>query len=162
MNHHGNIIVVAYNAKLKAYVVRYASGPISSYMEGRSRETRLGEFLSHARALKFANEVSADAGGVDVHDLKTSRNRSGGRTTKPRPLGTDRDRFHGNPNARKNRNKSGQRARYGERASCKTCKMDIEFHGSKTGWIGRGSDRFCDESGSAVPNLPHKLHKPYR
>lgn len=34
-------------------------------------------------------------------------NRSG--TAKPRPYGTDRDRFHGNPNARKSRNKSGPR-----------------------------------------------------
>lgn len=32
---------------------------------------------------------------------ETSKNRSG--TTKPRPYGTDRDRFHGNPNARRNR-----------------------------------------------------------
>ncbi len=34
-----------------------------------------------------------------------SRNRSG--TTKPRPLGSDRDKYHGNPNAR--RNKSGSK-----------------------------------------------------
>lgn len=48
---------------------------------------------------------------------------------------------------------------YGTQSSCETCGMDIEYHGPDAGWIGRGSDRYCDESGAAGP-LPHELHAP--
>lgn len=54
---------------------------------------------------------------------------------------------------------------YGTQSACATCGMDIEYHGTDGGWIGRGSDRYCDESG-ATPKLgpdfkfPHELHRP--
>ncbi len=57
------------------------------------------------------------------------------------------------------------RASYGQQKACKLCGFDIEFHGKATGWIDRGSNRFCrgskwDEDGIPVP-FPHVLHKPY-
>jgi hypothetical protein len=73
------------------------------------------------------------------------------------------------------------RARYGDQRACQLCGANIEFHGSPRrrndgsvltdmvvgGWIDRGSNRFCDESGmvrrdengAKVP-FPHVLHKP--
>jgi hypothetical protein len=73
------------------------------------------------------------------------------------------------PKKSKARRNAGYRARYGHREACKTCGMDIEFQGKKLGWIGRGGDRFCDQSGASkydrygeYRKLPHKLHKPGR
>lgn len=59
------------------------------------------------------------------------------------------------------------RARYGERAACALCDLDIEYGGKTDGWHDRGGVRFCDEGGAArydgdgipVP-FPHRLHKP--
>lgn len=57
-----------------------------------------------------------------------------------------------------------ERARHGERRACKRCGQDIEFHGSKHGWIDRGSDRFCqlvpDEIAGWVRSSRKLLHKP--
>lgn len=33
--------------------------------------------------------------------------------------------------------------KYGERAACKHCGQDVEFHGKKNGWIDRGGNRRC-------------------
>jgi hypothetical protein len=73
------------------------------------------------------------------------------------------------PKKSKARRNAGYRARYGDQEACKTCGMDIAFHGKKLGWIGRGGDRFCDQSGASkydrygeYRKLPHKLHKPGR
>lgn len=56
---------------------------------------------------------------------------------------------------------------YGTQTTCATCRMDIEYHGPEDGWIGRGGDAHCDESGGAPRDgdgmliaLPHALHSP--
>ena len=54
---------------------------------------------------------------------------------------------------------------YGERAACRYCNQDIEFHGRKFGWIDRGSDRTCrpyiDRAKGEVVK-PKTKHAPYR
>lgn len=69
------------------------------------------------------------------------------------------------------------RLRYGDQTACVTCGMDVQWCGSPRprvlipaadgrpavtmtdgGWIGRGGDRFCDQSGAVGP-LPHRLHR---
>lgn len=59
------------------------------------------------------------------------------------------------------------RPRFGDQTSCRTCGSDIEYHGGQDGWIDRGSNTHCDESGAAqwdqdgVPiPLPHQKHQP--
>lgn len=60
-------------------------------------------------------------------------------------------------------------ASYGERAACKVCNSDIEFHGD-AGWIDRGGNSYCDESGQhplidggdgGYGDYPHVKHEPY-
>lgn len=48
----------------------------------------------------------------------------------------------------------------GDRTACRVCDMDIEYHGKGSGWIGRGGDSLCSDSGASGP-LPRTRHKPY-
>jgi hypothetical protein len=69
------------------------------------------------------------------------------------------------------------RLRYGDQDVCVCCGMNVEWCGKPAprvlipaadgrpavtmtagGWVGRGGDRFCDESG-AVGTFPHRLHR---
>jgi hypothetical protein len=56
------------------------------------------------------------------------------------------------------------RATYGQREVCTCCGQDIEFHGSKVGWIDRGGNRFCrlvpDEIAGWIRLARKRLHKP--
>ena len=59
------------------------------------------------------------------------------------------------------------RRKYGDRAECSCCGLDIEWGGRRYGWTDRGGNRYCDTGGGAkydadgcpVP-LPHRRHAP--
>lgn len=59
------------------------------------------------------------------------------------------------------------RNRYGDRAACKHCGQDIEFHGPRQ-WLDRGSDRMCalipdpHNRGAWIRPKRRTLHKPYK
>ena len=54
--------------------------------------------------------------------------------------------------------------RYGDRTACRVCGADIEYHGATHGWIDRGGNTTCDQSGMATDDkpLPKTKHKPGR
>lgn len=59
-----------------------------------------------------------------------------------------------------------QRTTYGDRATCKLCGQDIEFHGGKVGWIDRGAGRACallpDDVAGWIKPKRKTLHKPWK
>ena len=55
----------------------------------------------------------------------------------------------------------------GDRAACRVCGSDIEWHGALYGWVDRGSNRWCDRSGQrpvdadgVLGKYPHRYHRP--
>ena len=46
--------------------------------------------------------------------------------------------------------------KFGDQTACRFCRLDIEYHGKKTGWIDRGGNKRCPEEDIRIP----RKHQP--
>lgn len=50
--------------------------------------------------------------------------------------------------------------RVGDRRACARCGADIEWHGRAAGWVDRGGNTRCADSGMVGTYPPAAVHRP--